>query len=62
MAYVTDEQLKGYLDTNQLHREQMCLSILALDKRFTNVRPRHPRGGLGLLGKRAFWRKTRSAQ
>ncbi|OAE12649.1 hypothetical protein AZH11_10670 [Pseudomonas simiae] len=45
MAYVTDERLKGYLDTNQLHREQMCLSILALDKRFTNVRPRHPRGG-----------------
>lgn len=45
MAYETDEKLKGYLDTNQLHREQMCLAILALDKRFTNVRPRHPRGG-----------------
>ncbi len=23
----------------------MCLAILAVDKRFTNVRPRHPRGG-----------------
>lgn len=45
MAYETDERLKGYLDTNQLHREQMCLGILALDKRYTNVRPRHPRGG-----------------
>lgn len=45
MSYATDERLKCYLDTNQLHREQMCLSILALDKRFTNVRPRHPRGG-----------------
>lgn len=45
MAYETDERLKGYLDTNQLHREQLCLAILALDKRFTNVRPRHPRGG-----------------
>lgn len=45
MAYVTDEKLKSYLDTNQLHREQLCLAILALDKRFTNVRPRHPRGG-----------------
>lgn len=45
MAYETDERLKNYLDTNQLHREQMCLGILALDKRFTNVRPRHPRGG-----------------
>lgn len=45
MAYETDERLKGYLDTNQLYREQLCLAILALDKRFTNVRPRHPRGG-----------------
>jgi len=45
VAYETDERLKGYLDTNQLHREQLCLAILALDKRFTNVRPRHPRGG-----------------
>lgn len=45
MAYETDERLKGYLDTNQLHREQLCLAVLALDKRFTSVRPRHPRGG-----------------
>lgn len=45
MAYDTDEKLKSFLDTNQLHREQLCLAILALDKRFTNVRPRHPRGG-----------------
>jgi len=33
------------LDTNQLHREQMCRAILAIDKRLTEVRPRHPRGG-----------------
>jgi hypothetical protein len=45
MTYQTDERLKGYLDTNQLHREQMCLAILAIDKRFSEVRPRHPRGG-----------------
>lgn len=45
MTYETDERLKGYLDTNQMHREQLCLAVLALDKRFTNVRPRHPRGG-----------------
>lgn len=45
MAYETDERLKSYLDTNQLQREQLCLAILALDKRFTDVRPRHPRGG-----------------
>jgi hypothetical protein len=45
LSYQTDERLKGYLDTNQLHREQMCLAVLAIDKRFSNVRPRHPRGG-----------------
>ena len=45
MAYQTDERLKSYLDTNQLHREQMCRAVLAIDKRFSDVRPRHPRGG-----------------
>ena len=45
MTYESDERLKGYLDTNQMHREQMCLAVLAIDKRFSNVRPRHPRGG-----------------
>jgi hypothetical protein len=45
MTYSTDERLKGYLDTNQLQRERMCVAVLAIDKRFSNVRPRHPRGG-----------------
>jgi hypothetical protein len=45
VPYQTDERLKNYLDTNQLHREQMCRAVLAIDKRFTNVTPRHPRGG-----------------
>ncbi|MCF6226668.1 MAG: hypothetical protein L3J22_10275 [Xanthomonadales bacterium] len=45
MPFQTDEKLKSYLDTNQLHREQMCRAILAIDKRFSDVRPRHPRGG-----------------
>jgi len=45
LPYQTDERLKSYLDTNQLYREQMCLAILAIDKRFSDVRPRHPRGG-----------------
>jgi len=43
--YETDQRLKYYLDTNQLHREQLCLAVLSLDKRFSNIRPRHPRGG-----------------
>ncbi len=45
MPYHTDERLKSYLDTNQLHREQMCRAILAIDHRYTEVHPRHPRGG-----------------
>lgn len=45
MPYETDERLKSFLDTNQMHREQMCLAIMAIDKRFADVRPRHPRGG-----------------
>jgi len=45
MSYETDERLKGYLDTNQLHREQMCLAVLKIDRRFSNVHSRHPRGG-----------------
>jgi hypothetical protein len=45
LTYQTDERLKGYLDTNQLQRERMCVAILAIDKRFSDVRPRHPRGG-----------------
>jgi hypothetical protein len=44
-TYITDERLKSYLDTNQLQRERMCLAILSIDRRFSNVRPRHPRGG-----------------
>jgi hypothetical protein len=45
MTYETDERLKSYLDTNQLQRERMCLGILSLDRRFSNIQPRHPRGG-----------------
>ena len=45
MSFQTDERLKSYLDTNQLYREQMCRAVLATDKRFSDVRSRHPRGG-----------------
>lgn len=45
MTYETDQRLKSFLDTNQLGREQMCRAILATDKRYSDVRPRHPRGG-----------------
>jgi len=45
VPYDTDERLKSYLDTNQMHREQMCLAVVAIDQRFSDVRHRHPRGG-----------------
>jgi hypothetical protein len=45
MSYETDQRLKNYLDTNQLSREQMCLAVLSIDKRFSDLLPRHPRGG-----------------
>lgn len=28
-----------------MRREQLCLAVLAIDRRFSDVRPRHPRGG-----------------
>ena len=45
MTFQTEQQLKGYLDGNQLSRERLCIAILGLDRRFTNVLPRHPHGG-----------------
>ena len=41
----TDERIKCWLDANQLSRERLCQAILSIDKRFSNVKPRHPRGG-----------------
>lgn len=41
----TDERLLFWLDGNQLDRERLCQALLALDSRFYDVRPRHPRGG-----------------
>lgn len=45
MSFSTDEKLKSYLDSNQMYREQMCLALLSIDKRFSEVKPMHPRGG-----------------
>lgn len=41
----TDERLRWHLDTNQLARERLCQAIFSIDKRFSNIRPRQPRGG-----------------
>jgi len=45
MATDTDIRLRSRLDSNQRDREQMCRAVLALDARYTEVRPRHPLGG-----------------
>ncbi|MFH0901049.1 MAG: hypothetical protein V2A73_10505, partial [Pseudomonadota bacterium] len=42
---LTDERLRSWLDADQLKRERLCQAILSLDPRFSNVRPRQPRGG-----------------
>jgi hypothetical protein len=45
MATETDMRLRSWLDSNQRDREQMCRAVLALDERYSDVRPRHPHGG-----------------
>ena len=42
---LTEERLRTWLDGNQPARERMCLQILALDRRYTGVKPRQPKGG-----------------
>ena len=42
---LTDERLRWHLDANQLARERLCQAIFSIDKRFSNIQPRHPRGG-----------------
>ncbi|TMA79926.1 MAG: hypothetical protein E6J74_40395 [Deltaproteobacteria bacterium] len=40
----TEERLRTWT-LGQTERERMCLGLLALDERFSNVRPRRPKGG-----------------
>jgi len=41
---LTEERLRTWI-INQDDRERMCLGILALDARFSNIKPRRPKGG-----------------
>ena len=45
MPQETYRRLKDHLNSNQPHREQMCLAILSLDKNYSNIKPLHPYGG-----------------
>ena len=41
---LTEERLHKWI-TDQAGRERMCLGILALDARFSDIKPRRPKGG-----------------
>lgn len=41
---LTEERLRTWI-VSQVDSERMCLGILALDSRFSNVKPRRPKGG-----------------
>jgi hypothetical protein len=41
----TEQALRNHLDSNQAGRERLCLALLQLDKRFSLVEPRRPKGG-----------------
>lgn len=45
MPHETDTRLRSFLDGNQPGRERLCVSLLQLDRNYTSVRPRQPRGG-----------------
>ncbi|MEK7404063.1 MAG: hypothetical protein AAB225_03050 [Acidobacteriota bacterium] len=42
---LTDERLRFGLDSNQEDRERLCAALLSLDRRFSEIKPRRPRGG-----------------
>ena len=41
---LTEERLRTWA-LNQADRERLCLGILALDIRFSNIKPRRSKGG-----------------
>jgi hypothetical protein len=43
-ARFTEERLRTWI-INQDDKERMCLGILALDARYSNIKPRRPKGG-----------------
>lgn len=43
--YDTEQKLKNYLATDQLKQERLCMSVLSLNKKYSNITPRQPYGG-----------------
>jgi len=44
-ARITDERLRHALNGDQPSRERLCLGVLALDRNYSDIRPRRPQGG-----------------
>lgn len=44
-ARQTDERLRHWLNSNQPSRERLCMAILALDRNYSDIKPRRPEGG-----------------
>lgn len=44
-SLLTEERLRSWLDSNQVMRERMCIAILALNKNYSDIKPRRPKGG-----------------
>jgi hypothetical protein len=44
-APLTEERLRSWLDTNQVQQERLSIAVLSLDRRYTDVKPRRPKGG-----------------
>ena len=44
-ARQTDERLRYALNSNQPSRERLCMAVLALDRNFSDIKPRRPEGG-----------------
>ena len=42
---LTHERLRTALNSDQASRERLCLSVLSLDRNYTDVKPRRPEGG-----------------
>jgi hypothetical protein len=42
---LTEERLRTWLDSNQVQRERMCMALLSLNRRYSNIKPRRPKGG-----------------
>lgn len=44
-AQLTEERLRTWLDGNQVQRERMCMALLSLNQKYSDIRPRRPKGG-----------------